>query len=172
MQFSEKFISLREALQAQSDPAFSHMCNVTLCDRPVALHSTVRIDTKVKILGVIETKEVAYSAEQRVFALEPQPLTADSLKDWWEFGHRFVDECLVIEAGHQFSMMSLLLACPKVDWRVGFKLRRLSYEPRYKDGVLGWSSLRLGVIDLSTGKVYTNSIGTPLADILKKAWNG
>ena len=166
-----KFIALRDALRAQCPQEFHHTVNTALCGRTLALHSAARIDTQPKILGLIATKSTVYSAEQRMFALEPNPLTAESANSWWEYGRSLVDELIVPEAGHQFSMVSLIIACPQVDPRVGRSLRRLKYEPHYEKGKLGWCSLRFAVIDLSDGRVYTHSMGAPLANILKSAWD-
>ena len=166
-----KFIALRDALRAQCPGEFKHTVNTELCGRTLALHSAARIDTQSKILGMIATKNTVYSTEQRMYALEPNPLTAESAGSWWEYGCRLVDELVVPEAGHQFSMVSLIVACPQVDPRVGRTLRRLKYESRYAGGKLGWCSLRFAVIDLSDGRVYTNSMGAPLANILKNAWD-
>ena len=166
-----KFIALRDALRAQCPKEFTHAVNAPLCGRTLALHSAARIDTQAKILGMIATKNTIYSTEQRMYALEPNLLTAEAVDGWWAYGRRLVDELIVPEAGHQFSMISLMLACPQVDPRVGRSLRRLKYEPRYADGTLGWCSLRFAVIDLSNGRVYTNSMGAPLANILKSAWD-
>lgn len=166
-----KFIALRDALRAQCPQEFHHTVNTELCGRTLALHSAARIDTQPKILGLIATKSTVYSAEQRMFALEPNPLTAESANSWWEYGRSLVDELIVPEAGHQFSMVSLIIACPQVDPRVGRSLRRLKYETHYEKGKLGWCSLRFAVIDLSDGRVYTNSMGAPLANILKSAWD-
>ena len=87
--------------------------------------------------------------------------------NWW----LIESDLIVPEAGHQFSMVSLIIACPQVDPRVGRSLRRLKYETHYEKGKLGWCSLRFAVIDLSDGRVYTNSMGAPLANILKSAWD-
>ena len=166
-----KFIALRDALRAQCPKEFTHAVNTEVCGRTLALRSAARIDTQAKILGMIATKNTIYSTEQRMYALEPNPLTAEAVDGWWAYGRRLVDELIVPEAGHQFSMVSLIIACPQVDPRVGRSLRRLKYEPHYEKGKLGWCSLRFAVIDLSDGRVYTNSMGAPLANILKSAWD-
>ena len=168
MESAQKFIALRDALQAQCDPLFSHTQNIELCNRMVALHSTVCIRTKAKILGVIETKGTVYSTEQRVLVLVPE-LTAETLEDWYNYGKQLMDELIVPKDGHQFSMMSLLLVCPAISPKVGRSLKRLCYDPKYQDGLFGWASLRLAAADLSSDKVYTNRIGAPLANILKTA---
>ena len=170
MEFAQKFIALREALRAQCPQEFSHENNVEICGRSVALNSFVNVQTKQKILGLMETKTLVYSTERRVYALEPHPLTEDSIHDWWNYGCRIVDELTKPEDGHQFSLVSLMIACPQVDARVARKMRRLRHEIKYKQEKLGWVSLRFAVIELSTGKVYTNSMGSPLANILKNAW--
>ena len=172
MEFAQRFIALREALRAQCPPEFEHENNAAVCGRSVALHSFVRVSTKQKILGLMETKNVVYSTERRLYALEPHPLTEAAIDDWWRYGCQIVDELSQPEDGHQFSMVSLMLACPQVDARVARRMRRLRYELEFKEQKLGWISLRFAVIDLSTGKVYTNSMGTPLANILKSAWQG
>ena len=71
-----KFIALRDALRAQCPGEFKHTVNTELCGRTLALHSAARIDTQAKILGMIATKNTIYSTEQRMYALEPNPLTA------------------------------------------------------------------------------------------------
>ena len=170
MEFAQKFIALREALRAQCPAEFSHENNAVLCGRTVALHSFARVTIKQKILGLMETKNLIYSTERRVYALEPNPLTENTIQDWWSYGCRIVDELSQPEAGHQFSMVSLMLACPQVDARVARKIRRLRHEVEYNQTKLGWVSLRFAVIELTTGRIYTNSMGSPLANILKSAW--
>ena len=172
MEFAQKFIALREALRAQCPKEFVHENNVELCGRTVALNSFARITIKQKLLGLIDTKNLVYSTERRVYALEPHPLTETSIEDWWNYGCRIVDELTKPEDGHQFSMVSLMLACPQVDARVARRMRRLRHDVDYKQDGLGWVSLRFAVIDLATGKVHTNSMGGPLANILKSAWQG
>lgn len=172
MEFAQKFIAMREALRAQCPPEFVHENNTEVCGRSVALHSFVNVQSKQKILGLMETKNMVYSTERRVYALEPHPLTEESIEDWWAYGRRIVDELTRPEAGHQFSLVSVIIACPQVDARMARKLRRLRYELEFSKEKLGWISLRFAVIELSTGKVYTNSMGAPLTNILKSAWNG
>ena len=172
MEFAQRFIALRETLRAQCPTEFTHENNTAVCGRSVALHSYVHVQTKQKILGLMETKALVYSTERRLYALEPNPLTESAIEDWWSYGCRIVDELTKPEDGHQFSLVSLMIACPQVDARLARKLRRLRYEIEYKNEKLGWVSLRFAVIELSTGKVYTNSMGAPLANILKSAWNG
>ena len=170
MEFAQRFIAIREALRAQCPAEFTHENNAEICGRTVALHSFARVTIKQKILGLMETKNLVYSTERRIYALEPHPLTENAIEDWWAYGCRIVDELSQPEDGHQFSMVSLMLACPQVDARVARKMRRLRYELEFKEKGLGWISLRFAVIDLSTGKVHTNSMGTPLTNILKSAW--
>ena len=172
MEFAQRFIALREALRAQCPTEFSHENNAEVCGRTVALHSYARITIKQKLLGLIDTKNLVYSTERRVYALEPNPLTENAIDAWWNYGCQIVDEMTQPEEGHQFSMVSVMLACPQVDARVARKMRRLRHEIDFKKEERGWVSLRFAVIDLSTGKVFTNSMGAPLTNILKKAWQG
>ena len=172
MEFAQRFIALREALRTQCPTEFSHENNAEVCGRTVALHSYARITIKQKLLGLIDTKNLVYSTERRVYALEPNPLTENAIDAWWNYGCQIVDEMTQPEEGHQFSMVSVMLACPQVDARVARKMRRLRHEIDFKKEERGWVSLRFAVIDLSTGKVFTNSMGAPLTNILKKAWQG
>lgn len=168
---ARKFIALRDALIAQSDPQFRHQTGLPLADRTAALLSTLRVDSKTKMLGLIETGGTVYSTEQRVLVLDPAPLTRESLAAWGDYGRRLTDELIVPEENHQFSLVSLMVASPSVDPRAARWARRVKYEPQFARGKLGWASLRFAVLDLSDGRAYTNSMGAPLADILKKAWS-
>ncbi len=170
MEFAQRFISLREALRAQCPAEFTHENNAQLLDRSVALHSFAKVEIRQKMLGLIETKNMIYSTERRIYALEPHPLTEESIAAWWDYGCRVVDELTEVKDGHQFSMISLMLACPQVDAKMGRKLKRLRHETDYQEKLFGWSSLRFAVIDLATGKIYTNAMGAPLSGILKDAW--
>ncbi len=166
MAFPEKFVAFRKKLEQEQDAAFISHENVTIAGRTAALKSSFEAISTRRLLGLIPMGE-GHAHEHRLLFAVPE-FDVKALDDWWNYAVQAMDELVQPDEAHEFSIVSLILATEKVESDAVKKLRRLSYEKTFSGEQSGWVSVRAAAADLGKREVYTNRIGAPLKDILKK----
>ncbi|MFQ6831646.1 hypothetical protein, partial [Butyricicoccus pullicaecorum] len=68
-----------------------------------------------------------------------------------------------------FTLISVVLVCRECDPAALRRLRRYASEVNYRAPESGWSSIRLAVVDASSGKIHANRLGAPLVNLLRPA---
>ena len=68
---------------------------------------------------------------------------------------------------HRNSDVTVLFLTDSLDDETRRLLRRTARSQGYKHGLQGWSNLRLGAIELSTGRITTNRHGADLKKLLR-----
>lgn len=166
MEFSTAFVALRDQMQAGQDKRFSSLQNHAVCSRTAALYSAFSLSEERKIMGIMPTGGFTHAHEHRLLFAVPS-LTEDGLADWWNYAQTVLQTLVEPDAAHEFSIISLILACGEMDKGVVKRLKKLSFEKRYNKPQNGWASVRLAAVDLTERKVYTNHMGGILADVVK-----
>ncbi len=70
---------------------------------------------------------------------------------------------------HMYSYISLILLCGKIDADVKADIAKLKYTKNYKFSLHGYSTVRLGAVDLWDETVITNRQGKELEKVLERA---
>ena len=165
MDFSTEFIGLRDRMAQSMQKGFVLSQNVDVKGRMAALYGTFGIDEERKLLGIMGTGSSTHAHEYRVLFAEPV-LNEAQLEQWWDYVKTLQSELVTPDAAHEFSIISMILACADPDKSVQKKIKKLTSECSYRAPAHGWSSVRLAVVDLNARKVYTNRMGGPLKDML------
>ena len=166
---STYFAAFRDNLEAGLDKAFNSMRNVSVEGRLTALHAWFDSDSEQKVLGVIPIGgAMLHSHEHRLLFSVPA-LDLGALDAWWDYAKGLQHTLVRADPLHQFSIISLILVCGSCEGAALRRLRRLSSDVNYRPPATGWSTVRMAVVDASTGKVSTNRAGAPLAAILRQA---
>lgn len=166
--FPERFIALRDRIEAALEEQFERTHGVDCLGRIAALRADFHTSAQNRLFGIVPTGRTTHCHEYRLLFAVPE-LSGEGLDDWWAYAVQLQHELVKPDPTHEFSLVSLILATDGFDRASEKKLKRLSSEEHYeKTGATGWSSVRLAVIDLPRGKVYANAMGSPLRDLLKK----
>lgn len=169
LDFSSYFAALRDNMEKGLDPAFTAVHNVSVEGRLTALHAWFDSSAEQKLLGLISvgTSEL-HSHEHRLLFSVPH-LDQDALDDWWAYSLKLQQALVPSDAYHLFTLVSVVLVCGSCEPAALRRLRRLRSEQNYELPRAGWSSVRLALIDASTGKISTNRAGAPLTALLRPA---
>ena len=166
MDFSTEFVALRERIVQEQDKAFVCKQNVEVAGRVAALVSTFDSVAQRKLLGVVPTGGSSHAHEYRLLFAVPT-LDETTLDDWWEYALQVEQALVQPDLGHDFSLVSVILATGAVSRPVQKKLRKLASERQYKGAQAGWSSVRIAVVGLEGRDIHTNRMGDSLKNILK-----
>ena len=164
--FSESFVAFCDKIEQSLPEQFRTQRMVDHCGRIAAVSAEFSSSKRKKLLGVMKTALVSHCHEFRVTYAVPT-LDVDTLEDWWEFAKLLQKTLVPVDPMHEYSMVSLILICGKVEKPALRKLSGKASEVRYQAPLSGWSSTRLAVVDLGARKVYANRMGSPLRDLLK-----
>lgn len=165
MDFSAKFVELRNRLMQGLDPAFVSVQNAEVAGRAAALFSRFDVTSQKKLLGMMTVGASSHAHEYRLLFAEPELDTA-ALADWWDYVKRAEQALVQPNADHGFSIVSVILVTQHVERDIQKKVRRLTAEREFENGKYGWSSIHFAVVDLESRKIYTNRMGAPLKNIL------
>lgn len=99
-----------------------------------------------------------------------EALDADKLQQYCDTLDEMVKTLVKPRKGHEFTFLSMIVLTDHMPLLLRTKLRRykneVKYDPRKQE--YGHSSARLCIIDVNSGKMYTNYMGKPLADRTQK----
>jgi len=166
MDFPEMFVAFRETLRDGQDKAFISHENIQVAGRTAALKSSYGLTSERRMLGLIPMG-TGHAHEHRLLFAAPE-LDADSLFDWWNYSINALDELVEIDDTHEFTILSLILACDKIDPQVVKKMKRLSYEKNLSEG---WISMRAIAVELGSRNIYASRTGGPLREIVRASVN-
>lgn len=164
--FSERFIALRDKIEASLDPRFSLSRGVDCSGKMAALRAEFHTKEVRKLMGLMPTSRTTHCHEFRMLFAAPV-LSERTFPDWWDFAVKLLNDLVPVDPFHEFTMISVILVTDEADKAVVKQLKRKEYEPRYASPDTGWSSLRIAVVDLSARKIHVNRMGGPLRDVLK-----
>lgn len=164
--FSENFIDFVNRVEQSLPQQFTRARMVEHNGRVSALTAEYSVQEKKKLLGLMPAGAVSHCHEFRMVYAAPE-MTPEALEDWWEFARGVQNEIVPADPLHEFSMISLILVAGMVDKAVVRKLKGKVSELHYASPNTGWSSVRIALVDLSTGKSYANRMGAPLRDLVK-----
>lgn len=122
--------------------------------------------TATKYVLVKRAKLWEASAHEYLFFCEIAHLDAATLDDLVSF---MTSEALAkVQLGpdHMSSYLSLVVVADTVDGAVARQVRATRFRKNFSFGFRGWADLRLAVVDLSQGRVYTNGQGKALQETL------
>lgn len=165
MDFAEKFVSFRDKLEQTQDKAYKSQKNVMVEGRPVPLYSVLNINSERKMFGIMKMGSVGHAHDFRFLFSEPK-LTEEKLIEYFEYGKKIEETAVEADKGHDFSMITIVLFCGQIDSAAAKAIKKANAEKKYASG---WSSVRIGMVDLSTGKIFTNRLGDVVKDIIKSA---
>jgi len=69
-------------------------------------------------------------------------------------------------SGHRNSDVTLIILAEKIDASVQKLIKKTKLSKSYKWSFWGWSNFRLAAMELSSGGIYTNRLGSDLKKIL------
>lgn len=68
--------------------------------------------------------------------------------------------------GHRNSDVTVVVIANKIETPVAKLIKKTKFSKTYRMGMWGWSNFRLAAIDLSSGGIYTNRLGSDLKKLL------
>lgn len=167
--FSVYFTKLRDNMENGLDDAFQSVHNVSVEGRLTALHAWFESYAEQKVLGLISVgASTLHSNEHRLLFSVPH-LDKDTLEDWWQYALTLQKNLVKPDPHHLFTLISVVLVCRECDPAALRRLRRYASEVNYRAPQSGWSSIRLAVVDASSGKIHANRLGAPLVNLLRPA---
>ncbi len=122
--------------------------------------------TATKYVLVKRAKLWEASAHEYLFFCETPRLDEVTLNELVSF---MTSEALAkVQLGpdHMSSYLSLVVVADTVDEAAARQVRATRFRKNFSFGFRGWADLRLAVIDLSQGRVYTNGQGKALKETL------
>lgn len=164
--FPERFIALRDKIEASLAPQFTHAHAVDCGGRVAALRAEYHANEPRKLMGIMPTGHKTHCHEFRMLFSVPE-MTSDAFADWWDFAEKLQQQIVPVDPLHEFTMVSIILVSDTVDKDVIRALKKKKYEPRYEEPNSGWSSLRMALVDLGARKIHANPMGGPLRDLIK-----
>lgn len=124
-------------------------------------HSEQYVLLKVAKIAEMETRDFVY------FKL-CDCLTAEDLKNLssiaWETGTSKVHVC----SGHRNSDVTLVILAEKIEDDAAKQIKKTKYSKSYRCGFWGWSNFKLAAIELSSGRLFSNRLGSDTKKILAK----
>lgn len=127
-------------------------------------HSEQYMLVKIAKIADIDSNDFAYFKTAQVLTLED---VKNYAKTAWENGIARVKPYY----GHRNTDVTLLIVAERFEDSVGKQIKKLKYSKSYKHGFWGWSNFRLATLELSSGKIYCNRLGTEFKKILQKVDN-
>ncbi len=112
-------------------------------------------------LSDIDSSEHLYFAAEDNLSLEK---LSDMAKLAWEDGLKDV----VPYYGHRNSDVTVIVVCDSADEDVAANVKKIRYSKTYKFMIYGWSNFKLVVVDLKSGKVFSNGQGAETKDFIRK----
>lgn len=76
---------------------------------------------------------------------------------------------VVPHSEHMYSYITLILLCDGLDNQITGDIRKLRYTKNYKFSLHGYSTVRIAVLDIKSGSIFTNSRGKELRKVLEYA---
>lgn len=165
MDFAEKFVSFRDRFESSQDAAYQSQKNITVEGKVVSLYSALNHDSQRKLFGIMKLGTVGHAHDFRFLFGEPN-LSPEKLLEYYEYGKKIQQTAVNPDKAHDFSLITVIVACGEIDKAALSKIKKLNSEKQYASG---WSSLRIGLIDLSSGKIHTNRLGDAVKNIIKPA---
>ncbi|MCQ2612071.1 MAG: hypothetical protein MJ183_00530 [Treponemataceae bacterium] len=112
-------------------------------------------------LSDIDSTEHLYFAAEENLSLEK---LSDMAKLAWEDGLKDV----VPYYGHRNSDVTVIVVCDSADEDVAANVKKIRYSKTYKFMIYGWSNFKLVVVDLKSGKVFSNGQGAETKGFIRK----
>lgn len=163
--FDETFERLLLAVEADMGEPFTLRRDAMVAGRWVALTARFGLDGERRIFGLISTGSSTHCHEICLF-LPAETLDDAALDGLLAYIEQVHEQEVRPDAAHEFTMVSLVIAAGSVDAKQQKRIKKYSFEKRYKKPQNGWSTTRLAVVDLSNDKIYANLAGTALRDRL------
>lgn len=163
--FPEQFIDYTRKLEASLPKEFSVKRMEDCCGRVAAVYAEYSNHEQKKLMGIMPTGSVTHCHEFRLTYAVPV-FDMQALTDWWEFACQVQKDIVPADSTHEFSMISLILVTGQTERAAVRKLKIKASERVYEKPRSGWSSVRIALVDLQSGKIYASRMGAPLQELL------
>lgn len=124
-------------------------------------HSEQYMLIKAAKIADIDSNDFAYFKTTEVLTIED---LGNLAKTAWETGITRVTPYY----GHRNSDVTLLIIAERFEDGVAKQIKKTKYSKSYKHGIFGWSNFRLATLELSSGKIFCNRLGTEFKKILQR----
>ena len=122
-----------------------------------------------KYVLVRRAKLYGLEMHEHVFFLEVELLT----QSVWESLKAFIiaaeKDFVKPHSEHMYSYMTLLLVCGSIEAAVKEDIRKTKYTKNYKFSLYGYSTVRVGAMDVSDETIFTNWPGRDLKRVFRQA---
>lgn len=144
----EEFLVERDVRQAEHD---------------FALKASFRNDDPRYMFGIKGALRTDSLCSEYCYFDSCEQITPQKLDEYFALADTLRDEVTeYMNAGHQYTMVGMVICTDRGAAEVKKKLRRYSAVKRYRAPGNGWSEIRVCVVDLPSGEVYANSDGEAL----------
>lgn len=164
--FNALFSRLLDLIEQDMQKDFTVRRDALIEGRWVALDASFDLESERKPLGLIPTGFVTHCHERCLF-IPAEHLTADDLAQALDYITRVHDNLVVPDSNHEFSLFSLVLVTDHFDRALHKQLKKYTHDVQHDPPLRGWSTVRVAVVDLPAGTVFTNKLGAPLGDRMK-----
>lgn len=124
-------------------------------------HSEQYVLVKIAKIAEMDTKDFVYF--KTCECLTAEELLKLSLIAW-ETGTSKVQPY----NGHRNSDVTLVILADKIEDSAAKLFKKIKYSKSYKFGFYGWSNFKLAAIEVSSGRLFSNRLGSDTKKILAK----